>query len=214
LRVDRPPLLRRALRINAFLIGYNILEALLGVALGVAAGSIALVGFGLDGAIEAASAGILIWRLRHELRGGPDVETCGPERRALLVVGVTLVLLGVYVSVESVRHLAHRQGPESSLPGIVLAAVSLVLMPLLAWRKLAIARALGSRALHADGIQTALCSYLSLALLAGLGLNAACGWWWADAAAGLAMVPVIFKEGVEAVLGSRRHAPDCPRASA
>ena len=208
--MERAPLLRRALRINRFLVGYHILEAALALAFGFMAASIALVGFGFDSVIETAAAAVLIWRLRAELTGGPDVETCGPERRALLVVGVTFLALAAYVSVESVLRLQAQAAAEPSVPGIVLACASLALMPVLAWQKLRIARALSSRALRADAVETAVCSYLSLALLAGLALSAwKPGLWWADAAAALAMVPLMLKEGVEGIRESRRHAEDC-----
>lgn len=204
---ERAGLLRRALRINTFLVGYNAVEAVVAVVCGILAGSIALVGFGLDSVIETIAAGILIWRLRMELEGRGEV--CGPERRALLVVGATLVILAAYVSVESGLKLARREGPETSVPGIVLACLSLALMPALALQKFRIARALGSRALRADAIETGLCSWLSLALLAGLGLSAWKGWWWADAAAALAMVPLMLTEGIEAIAESRHHDPGC-----
>jgi divalent metal cation (Fe/Co/Zn/Cd) transporter len=209
--MDRAVLLRRALGINRFLVAYNVAEAAAGLAFGLSAGSIALVGFGLDSVIETAAAATLIWRLRRELEGGP--ETCGPERRALLLVGSTLVLLAAYVTFESVLSLLRRRPPVESLPGIVLACLSLVLMPALAWRKLLIARELGSRALRADAIETAVCAYLSATLLAGLALSAALGWWWADPAAALAMVPLILWEGIEGIRESRHHTPDCTTVS-
>lgn len=206
---SRGPLLRRALRINQFLVGYNVAEAVVSIGAGVVAGSIALVGFGFDSVIETVSAAIVLWRLRSELRGGPDVETCRPERRALRFVGVTFLLLAAYVTVESVLDLVNGEAPARSVVGLVVAALSLVLMPSLAVWKLRLARALGSRALRADGIETLVCGYLSLALLAGLGLNAWRGWWWADAVAALAMVPLMVKEGLEGIAHSRRHAVDC-----
>lgn len=207
--MDRISLLRRALRINQFLVAYNVAEAVVSVGAGILAGSIALVGFGLDSVIETAAAAILIWRLRSELRGGPDVETCRPERRALLFVGVTFLGLAAYVTIESVLHLVHRDAPSRSIVGLAVAGLSLLLMPTLGFWKLRLARALDSRALRADGIETLVCGYLSLALLLGLGLSAGLGWWWADAAAALAMVPLMLKEGVEGIAHSRRHSVDC-----
>lgn len=207
--MDRTPLLRRALRINQFLVVYNVAEAGVSVAFGLLAGSIALVGFGFDSVIETAAAAILIWRLRSELRGGPDVETCRPERRALLFVGVTFLLLAAYVTVESILHLVGREPAPRSVVGIVVAALSLLLMPALGVWKLRLARELNSGALRADAVETLVCGYLSLALLAGLGLSLWRGWWWADAVAALAMVPLMVKEGFEGIAGSRRHTVDC-----
>lgn len=192
------------------LVFYNIAEAVLAVVFGLMAGSIALLGFGFDSVIEVAAASILIWRLRAELKAGSSGATCNAERRALLFVGLTFLILATFVTSESVLNLVHGDEPGVSVPGMVVAALSLILMPILAHQKFKIARALGSRALRADAIETAVCSYLSLALLAGLGLRAWLGWWWADAVAALAMVPLMLKEGVEAISESRFHAKDCP----
>ena len=191
---------RKALRLEYTLIFYNVLEGIIAVAAGGRAGSIALVGFGLDSAIEVLAAGILVWRLRHS--GSPDEET-KREKQALFGVGVTFFLLAGYILYEAGGSLYRREAPESSWIGIALAVASLIVMPVLGLAKRKIARAMGSRALEADALETLICAYLSFALLVGLVLNAALGWWWADPAAALAMVGFIVKEGWEAVEEAR-----------
>ena len=187
---------QRAIRLEYFTIGWNSLEAVVAITAGWLAGSIALVGFGLDSIIETASGAALLWRLRQ--RG--DFEAAA-ESRALRFVGLTFFALAAYVTYESVRDLRGAQRPEQSLLGIALAAVSLVVMPLLGRAKRRLARQLNSRALAADGMETYLCSYLSFALLFGLGLNAWLSWWWADPVAALLMVAFMVREGVEAFRG-------------
>ena len=184
---------QQAIRLEYFTIGWNSLEAVVALAAGWLAGSIALVGFGLDSIIETSSGAALLWRLRQ--RG--DLEAAA-ESRALRFVGLTFFALAAYVSYESIRDLRGRQHAEESLVGIVLAAVSLIVMPLLGLAKRRLARRLNSRALAADGMETYLCSYLSATLLVGLGLNAWLGWWWADPVAALLMVAFMVREGIEA----------------
>ena len=188
---------RRALWLEYFTVSWNVVEGIVAIAAGVVAGSIALVGFGLDSAIEVISGSALIWRFRqHGL--GTETETAA-ERRAIFLVGVTFLLLALYVTYESVRKLALQEQPEESLVGIVLTAVSLVAMPGLAYFKRKVAGQLGSRALLADAKETLACSYLSFTVLLGLAANAAFGWWWADPVAGLAVVYWLAKEGREAL---------------
>ena len=187
---------RQAIRLEYFTIGWNSLEAVVALFAGWLAGSIALVGFGLDSIIETASGAALLWRLRQ--RG--DFEAAA-ESRALRFVGLTFFALAAYVTYESVRDLRGGQHAEESLLGIALAAVSLIVMPLLGRAKRRLARQLNSRALAADGMETYLCSYLSFALLLGLGANAWLGWWWADPVAALLMVAFMLREGVEAFRG-------------
>jgi len=195
---QRPEFIRRGRYLEYFTIGYNSLEGLIAVVAGVIAGSIALVGFGADSLIEVTSGAVLLWRLHA------DVDEARRERVeaiSLRIVGVCFVVLAIYVSYDSVKSLVGREAPDESLIGIVLAAVSLVVMPLLVRAKRKVARAINSSALMADSKQTELCTYLSAILLGGLLLNALFGWWWADPVAALIMVPIIVKEGVEALRG-------------
>jgi divalent metal cation (Fe/Co/Zn/Cd) transporter len=187
--------IRAGRRLEYFTLGWNLLEAAVAVGAGIFAGSIALVGFGVDSLIESLSGATLLWRLQsHE----------ADERReqlALRLVGVSFLVLAAYVAFEAVKSLYLRELPEASIVGIVLAVLSLIVMPLLARAKRKVATRLESRALHADSRQTDLCAYLSAILLGGLGLNALVGWWWADPVAALIMVPIIAREGVEALRG-------------
>ena len=194
-------LLRRALWLIAATLAYNLVEAGVAIWAGTDAGSIALLGFGLDSVIECAAAAVLLWRLAVELRGGDEERVETAERRSRRFVGLTFLALAVYVLVESVLTLVSGDHPSSSLAGIVLATVSLAVMPMLAWVKLRTAGRLGSGALQAEARETLACAYLSLTLLIGLALNAGFGWWWADPAAALAMVPWLVREGVEGVRG-------------
>jgi divalent metal cation (Fe/Co/Zn/Cd) transporter len=200
--LDRNVLVERGRRLEYFTLAWNGFEAAVALASGLLAGSVALVGFGLDSVIEAASAAILLWRFRADA----DVERREhAERTAHRLVGVCFVLLAAYVAVESVRSLWIRAQPEGSLPGILIAAAAVVIMPLLARAKRRVARQLSSGALHADSRQADFCMYLSAILLAGLLLHALLGWWWADSVAALVMVPIIAREGV---LGLRGEACD------
>jgi divalent metal cation (Fe/Co/Zn/Cd) transporter len=163
------------------------------------------VGFGLDSVIEVSSGGILLWRLRSDSRADYRERM---EQRALRLVGLSFFALAAYLIFESGETLLHRQAPQKSIPGIVLAMASLIAMPLLARAKRGVARGLGSHALHADSKQTDICAYLSAIMLGGLLLNAILGWWWADPVAGLAMIPFVVKEGMEAVKGRACCAED------
>ena len=199
--------LRKGLRLEVFTVGWNAAEAIIAIVAGVLAGSVALVGFGLDSIIESVSGVALYHRLRGELRGD-DERNEARERRALLFVGVSFFLIAAYVFYEAATALWQKEIPEHSAVGIGLAVVSLVVMPLLGWMKLQTGRELESRALVADAKETFVCAYLSLALLLGLGLNALFGWWWADPVAGLAMLPLIVHEGWEAIEESRETDDD------
>lgn len=196
LQTESSALRRRAVRLEYLTIGWNVTEALVALAAGYLAGSIALVGFGLDSVIETVSGATLLWRLRQH----GDLEQVA-ESRALRIVGLTFFGLAAFVGYESASDLWFRRQPEQSLVGMVLAAVSLVVMPLLGRAKRRLATRLGSRALAADGMETLLCAYLSFTLLLGLGLNAWLGWWWADPVAALAMVGFMLREGREAWRG-------------
>ena len=183
---------RRGRRLEYLTIGWNSLEALIAIGAGLVAGSIALVGFGVDSIIETSSGAILLWRL---------VSGDHRERIALKLVGVSFLVLAAYVAFDAGKSLLLREPPDESYVGIALGALSLIVMPLLAQAKRRVAANLNSRALEADSRQTDICAYLSAILLAGLGLNALFGWWWADPVAGLVMIPIIAKEGIEALRG-------------
>jgi divalent metal cation (Fe/Co/Zn/Cd) transporter len=200
---ERSRLLALGVRLEALTIAWNAIEAVVAIATGVAAGSVALVGFGLDSVIESVSGVALYRRLTFELKGTSDVESEASERRALWFVGISFYLIAAYVSFEAVTSLIQRSAPDTSRVGIVLASVSLVIMPLLAWSKRRTGRALHSKALIADAAETFVCAYLSFALLLGLTLNVAFGWWWADPVAALLMLPLIVKEGNEALDSAR-----------
>ncbi len=199
----RDSLLRRGLNLERLTVGWNVLEAVVAVAAGYLAGSVALVGFGLDSVIESVSGVALYRRLSLELREEGAERTEARERRALYFVGASFFLIAAYVLYEAATTLWERRAPEHTTAGIVLAAASLAVMPLLGWGKFRTARALGSRALEADSKETFVCAYLSLALLLGLALHALLGWWWADPAAALAMIPLIVREGWEAIEAAR-----------
>jgi len=188
---------QKAIRLEYFTIVWNSLEALVGILAGAFAGSIALVGFGLDSVIETISGVTLLWRLRKHGQGEAEAELT-----ALRIVGATFFALAAYVTYQATSDLWRHHSSEESIVGIFLAAVSLIVMPLLGHAKRGTARQLGSAALAADGMETYLCSYLSFTLLLGLGLNAWQGWWWADPVAALAMVPFMIREGVPAVRGT------------
>jgi divalent metal cation (Fe/Co/Zn/Cd) transporter len=195
---SRGDFVRRGLRLEYLTLAWNSLEALIAVAAGLVAGSIALVGFGIDSVIECSSGAVLVWRLRTDADAHRRERV---EQVALRLVGISFLLLAAYVGYEALSTLLKRDAPEHSLPGIVLAVASLIVMPLLARAKRRVARGLNSGAMHADSRQTDLCAYLSAILLGGLILNYAVGWWWADPVAGLVMVPIIAKEGVDALRG-------------
>lgn len=188
---------RRGRWLEYLTIGWNSLEAIISIAAGLIAGSIALVGFGLDSLIEVSSGAALLWRLHMD---APERRERA-ERIALKLVGVSFLLLAGYVAFDSAKALIKREAPESSYVGIAIAALSLAVMPLLARAKRRVAAEISSRALKADSRQTDICTYLSAILLAGLILNALFGWWWADPVAALVMIPIIAKEGVEALRG-------------
>jgi divalent metal cation (Fe/Co/Zn/Cd) transporter len=188
---DRANAVRRARRLNVATIAWNGIEGVVAVVAGVAAGSVSLVGFGFDSAIEVSAALILAWRLHRERRGG-----CmqADDHRATRAIAMSFAVLATYVGVESLRTLASRSEPDASAVGILVASLSLLLMPILARKKLALAPALGSAAVVADAKQTNLCALLSAVLLVGLSANAFLGWWWADPLAGLAIAGIAVVE--------------------
>jgi cation diffusion facilitator family transporter len=205
--VRREELHRRGLVLEWFTVAWNVIEGLVAMGAGLLTGSVSLVAFGADSFIEVISAVALLWRLR---KAGPHAsaeERGAAERKALYLVAATFFLLAAYISYEAVGALLSREGPENSTVGLVLSVVSLLVMPALAYGKQCTGREMGSEALRADAVETWVCSYLSLALLVGIGLNVAFGWWWADPAGALAMLPVILWQGWE-TLEEAREGPD------
>ena len=192
--ISRAAIVRRGRRLEYFTIAWNTLEGLVAILAGVIAGSISLVGFGIDSFIEVVSGAALMWRMAVDA----DIrQRERNERRALRVVGLCFVGLAVYITYESITDLLQKRAPEQSFPGIILASISLIVMPLLSRAKHKVGSKLGSAAMHADAKQTEFCTYLSAILLGGLVMNATFGLWWADPAAALVMVPIIGKEGIE-----------------
>lgn len=192
---ERARLHRRGVLLEWFTVSWNLIEAAVAIAAGLIAGSVALLGFGIDSGIEVVAASALLWRFRQAGATATEEEHGAAERRALYVVSATFFLLAVYIGVEAVTALVSTEEPGTSTVGLVLSIVSLLAMPTLGYAKQRTGRALGSRALEADAIETWVCAYLSLALLAGVGLHAAFDWWWADPAGALAMLPVILWQG-------------------
>lgn len=197
-RLTRPDLVRRGQRLEYFTIAYNSLEGLVSIVAGLIAGSVSLVGFGLDSVIEVTSGTALLWRLHHDLDASRRERV---ERTTLQIVGWCFIALALYILYESSSTLIGHDAPERSIPGILIAAASLIVMPLLARAKRRVAAGIGSGAMHADSRQTDFCTYLSAILLSGLLLNAVAGWWWADPVAGLVMVPIIAREGIAGLRG-------------
>jgi divalent metal cation (Fe/Co/Zn/Cd) transporter len=196
--LNRPDLVRRGQRLEYFTIAYNSAEGLVSIVAGAIAGSLSLIGFGLDSLIEVASGAALLWRLHHDLNTSRREEV---ERMTLRIVGVCFVALALYILYNAGKALLFHEAPDRSVLGIIVAATSIVVMPLLARAKRRVASGIGSRAMMADSRQADFCTYLSAILLGGLLLNAVFHWWWADAVAALVMVPIIAKEGVESLKG-------------
>jgi divalent metal cation (Fe/Co/Zn/Cd) transporter len=199
---SRRILLKRAFALEVVTVVWNILEGLIATIAGVVAGSIALVGFGVDSFIETASGVVVGWRFHLELLGRTAEQTERIERRASRIAGGLLLLLAVYILIDAGRRLVGfgREADESFV-GIILTFISLIVMPLLGWSKLRTARGLGSKALRADAYETIACAWLSLTTLCGLALNAAFGWSWADPLAACILVPLIVREGLEGLRG-------------
>lgn len=189
----REAAVRRARLLNRLSIGWNAVEGVVALIAGVAAGSVSLIGFGLDSAIEVSASAVLAWRLHHERDGGCMEDY---DRRATRAIAISFAGLALYVLVVAVRDLATGAKPDASSVGLVLASLSLVLMPLLARAKGRLAPILGSRAAASEANQTRLCAMMSAVVLAGLGLHAAFGWWWADPVAGLGIAAMAAVEAV------------------
>ena len=192
--IARWELAHRGKRLEYFTIAWNTLEGLVGLVAGALTGSVSLVAFGVDSFIEVTSGTTLLWRMSVDV----DVERRERnERLSLRIVGACFLGLAVYLTHEAVSDLRRKSAPEHSIPGIVLACVSLIVMPVLSRAKKNVGKSLGSAAMNADARQTDFCVYLSAILLVGLALNAALGWWWADPVAALIMVPIIVREGID-----------------
>lgn len=189
-------LYKKALYLEYLTVGYNVLEGVLSLLAGYLAGSIALVGFGFDSAIESLSGAVLVWRLaKHGHISAEEEERI--EKKAVRLVGVSFIILGIYVFAESIKKLYLHERPEPSLFGIIIALFSIAIMPVLAYAKYSAGKKLASRALVADSKQTVVCSMLSVALVVGLSLNYIYGIWWADPVSALVIVAFIVREGVE-----------------
>ena len=197
----------KGLRLEYFTIGYNVLEAVASIIFGALASSIALVGFGLDSVVESLSGAVLAWRLRQHGKITPEQEA-RVEKRAVRLVAATFFALGTYVLYESVTKLVTAEAPDTSLPGIVIALASLVVMPWLMLQKLKVGRQIGSRALIADARETLACAFLSVALLFGLLGNYLFGFWQADPIAGLVIVAFLYREGYEGWREAGEKEPD------
>lgn len=203
---DREALVRRGLLLNYATIGYNALEAIVSILAGIVAGSVALVGFGLDSVIEVTSAVAARWRLRADA----DVSRReAAERGSLKIIGLSFLALAAYVAYESVSSLWNHETPDRSIPGIGILALSVIVMPWLSRQKRRVAQELESISLEADATQTSLCAYLSAIALAGVGFNALFGFWWADPLAALVMVPIIAREGVDGMRGEKHCEDGC-----
>lgn len=190
----RKKLGRRAQQLAAASVIYNIIEAVIAISAGIVAGSVALIGFGLDSLVEVSSGLIVLWQFRHKI-------PASRERRALRLMAISFFALAAYVAFEAVRALTGGAEPQASGVGIGLAIASLAIMPFLSWAQRRTGRSLGSSAVVADSTQTLLCTYMSAVLLVGLLLNATLGWSWADPIAGLIIAAVAFREGLQAWRG-------------
>jgi len=195
-KTENDRLFKKGLRLEYFTIAYNILEAAASIVFGSIANSIALIGFGLDSIVESLSGLVLVWRLRqHGKISEADEDRL--ERRATRLVAVTFFILGAYVSFQSIKNLISADIPDPSIPGIIIAGVSIVIMPWLTWQKYRVGKQINSRALIADSKETLACAFLSVALLLGLGANQLFGFWQADPIVGLIIAVFLFREGWE-----------------
>lgn len=192
----------RALNLEYLTVGWNVVEGVVAVCAALLAGSVAILGFGIDSFVECASAGVLIWRLQAERRGGiSGAKLEAIEHRARKLVAASLFLLAAYVTFDAGRTLWSGDRPDFSPIGVGLLVLSIAVMLWLARAKRALARDLESEALEADAAQTTACWWLSVAALVGVGLNGLLGWWWADPVAALAIAVLVAREGREAWQG-------------
>jgi divalent metal cation (Fe/Co/Zn/Cd) transporter len=198
---ERTRWLRRSRQLVTATLVYNGIESAVALWAGATAGSLALIGFGLDSMIELAAAGVALWRLQVESAGGDAERIERAETRVRRFVGGTFLALALYVAVESVWRLRSSEGAQESPVGLILAVASLIIMPALGAAKLHAANHLASQALRSEAKETLACAYLSLVLMLGLAATAWLNWWWADAVAALAMVPWLVREGWEGIAG-------------
>jgi len=203
---SRAALVSRSRRLNLATLAYNSLEGVIAIASGLAAGSVALVGFGIDSGIELTASMVALWRLDAD---ADHARRERAERVSHRIIGALFMALAIYVTVDASLALWQHEAPSESPMGIALAAASVLVMPMLARAKRRVGVALGSRALTAEAQQTSLCMWLSAILLGGLVMNAVLGWWWADPLAALAMVPIIAREGVEGLRGATSCSDSC-----
>lgn len=190
---QRQPHNKRALVLSWITFGYNILEGIASIGFGLRAGSIALISFGLDSFIESLSGSVMIWRFSQTKLTEEQEEEV--EKKAAKCVAYTFFILGAYISFQAIKDLVLMQAPEKSLPGIIIAIISIIVMPALFLAKKSTGKKLSSRSLIADSKQTLICVFLSIALLVGLALNYFFGLWWADPVASLVIVVFIIREG-------------------
>ena len=202
---------KKGLVLEYITVGYNIAEAAVSFLFGHIANSIALIGFGLDSIVESLSGMVLIWRLRQHGRI-PEEKEEEIEKKATKFVALTFFILGLYVLFESLKKLLEKEIPDPSLPGMIIAAISLFVMPVLAWQKMHVGKQIASQALIADSKETLACFLLSGALLLGLGLHYALGFWQADPIVGLIIVLFLFREGRETWLESSLSREPAPKA--
>jgi cation diffusion facilitator family transporter len=196
--IMNPRLHKKALLLSYFTVGYNIVEGVVSIFAGFLAGSVALLGFGLDSFVESLSGTVMIWRFRKHGKISEEEEE-RIERKAIRLVAYTFFILGAYVLFESLRKLYFQEVPDPSLLGIIIAIVSLIVMPVLFYMKYQTGKSIGSRSLVADSKETLACVFLSVALLVGLGLNYLYGFWQADSIVGLVIVVFLFREGYSAL---------------
>ncbi len=189
-------LYKKGLILEYFTVGYNIIEAIVSIWFGKIANSIALIGFGLDSIVESFSGIILIWRLSKHKKVS-KIEEEKTEKKAVFLVGITFFILGCYVLIESIKKLITGDIPEQSLPGIIIAFASIIVMPILAWQKYIVGKQINSKALISDSKETIACSFLSFALILGLGGNFLFGLWQLDPMVGIFVSIFLFNEGKE-----------------
>lgn len=195
---------QKALALSFFTVGYNIVEGVVSIAAALLAGSTALLSFGLDSFVESLSGSIMIWRFWKYGADADKDEVARAEKTASRLVGYTFFIFGGYVVFDACKALYFQEHPEPSIIGIVIATVSIVVMPVLFYSKYKLGKSIGSRSLVADSKETLACSLLSVVLLVGLGVYYVWQIWWVDAVAALGIAGFMFKEGYETLEEARR----------